>query len=82
MKTWELLSIIAGCFTPSPYFMKYVIKYLEDVSDEGGDAKDFAIYCKDRLDKTLGYSKRMFVPTIAELTKVKVVLLLYLCLPN
>lgn len=68
---WELMAICAGCFAPS-YFLKNLLKYLEDVMENSGEIGSWASYCKDRLLKTAERGKRLFVPIAKEIKAVQV----------
>ena len=68
----------AGCFAPSTYFLRYLTNHINDTIEQyptDCPVSIIANYCKDRLEKVLKYGKRLFVPTIMELKKIKVCLL-------
>jgi hypothetical protein len=72
IRIWELMAFCTGCFAPSPYFYKYLVKFFEDTAAQSGEIGAWASYCKDRLSKTTDQGKRLFVPTERELTAISV----------
>ena len=71
IRIWELLAFCTGCFAPSSYFHKYLVKFFDNHAEESGDIGAWASYCKDRLEKITELGKRFFVPTERELDAVQ-----------
>ena len=72
LRIWELIAFCTGCFVPSPAFYKPFCKFLDDTKTESNEIGAWASYCRDRLDKTHRYGKRLFVPTDRELHATRV----------
>lgn len=71
IRIWELIGYCTGCFGPSEYFQKFLLKFLDTKMQEVGEIGTWSSFCKDRLDKTLEFGKRFFVPTEKELKAVQ-----------
>lgn len=75
IRVWELISMCAGCFAPSSYFLKYLNNFINETIDQWPIDSPISIianYSKDRLIKVGELGKRLFVPTITELKKIRV----------
>jgi hypothetical protein len=70
---WELMGLLCSTFPPSNYLLKYLAAFILDhIIESRSPLKDLADYCMKRLQKTVHIGQRNLVPSIGELSYIKV----------
>ncbi|XP_054988266.1 myosin XVB [Sorex araneus] len=60
---WAFLSLLTGCFLPSPTLLPYVTKFLQEAGQSQGQAQ----HSQEHLQRTVKYGGRQRLPSPAEL---------------
>ena len=69
------MGMLCSSFAPSHFMLKYLSSYLLDnVLNVHGEYKEPAEYCMKRLQRTIYHGNRHLVPSLGELSYIKVIL--------